>query len=419
MSSSPVNVESIVSTDARIEENNIDPKKLSPSQNKMHLYTVFILNHLISNGTITTDFDPFTLDIQLLHSFQPSEFNSLYKKKVKSIQNALISSPKPNIVNNIVQEFYDSSSMEAISSIKNKRKYNKKNSTSEEEVISDITSDIVHASQEAKKPKKNAKTSSSEEPVKKVKKTKNNIDSSTETLPLDSVPLPVVETSHVTLPVVETSDVPLPPVKKAKKTKKNNDTIELPVVDVLEEVPPVMEAPVKKPKKTKKNNDTIELPVVDVLEEVPPVTEAPVKKPKKTKKNDSTVAIEVPPVEPEPVIEITPVIPPPPVKKTKKTKKNNDTVEVPPLVEPEPVIEAPPDVEPSSPVEEPVYSLSDPETIDHESDDEEEVEIEARPITIDNIKYLIDADCILYEPETYNEVGVYNYTNNSIVYHTM
>ena len=109
MSQSPINIDNLIIVSSDVPE-NIENKKLSPSQHKMHLYAVFILNHLISNDYISTDFDPFTLDIQLLHSFQSSEFNSLYKKRVKSIQNAINSSPKPNIVNNIVQDFHDSSS---------------------------------------------------------------------------------------------------------------------------------------------------------------------------------------------------------------------------------------------------------------------------------------------------------------------
>ena len=89
-------------SDSLLSINN-DSKKISPSQHKNHLYAVFILNHLITTGIITTEFDPFSLDTLLIQQFDSSEFNSLYKKRVKSIQNAIVSSSKPDIINIIVK----------------------------------------------------------------------------------------------------------------------------------------------------------------------------------------------------------------------------------------------------------------------------------------------------------------------------
>ena len=103
-------------------ETNV-PDEPTPAQYKMHYYAIYVLKHLQELGiVISPDFDPFSLDIQIISDYNPTKFASFIKNKNKN-KNAIVSSPKPNIVDSIVNEFYQSSESEPLKKpVKNTKK---------------------------------------------------------------------------------------------------------------------------------------------------------------------------------------------------------------------------------------------------------------------------------------------------------
>ena len=102
----------IIETNSSIIENDSSiTKESTPSatMKKMHYYTIHVLLSLQSSHMIPSDFDPYSVDIQLLQSFDCKviqdnlkNIEKLKKKSIKSSSKNVISSQLPNIVEIIV-----------------------------------------------------------------------------------------------------------------------------------------------------------------------------------------------------------------------------------------------------------------------------------------------------------------------------
>ena len=381
---------------------------LTPAQYKMHYYAIFVLQQLQGSGTVLNDFDPFSLSIDFMSDYNPTKFASYIKNKNK---NAIVSSPKPNIVESIVNEFYHSEEGTAATSNETIPKKTKKGKTA-----IPINADAAPVAKKTKKGKKADATvvndsaasgteisivlpdsctsdSDAAAPVaKKTKKTTKKAIVSTDTIG----PVTILD-NNIAVDVVITPEQPTEnnsSVEPAKKTKKTKTT----------------DAPKKitKNKKSKEESSTLDSavassePAVASSEPVPAV-----KKTKKIKENTSDIKTDNSVV-----------------KKTVKKNKNNLPEIVNDIVNAsisssnnltkskvdseasKEDIEAPKeDIEaPKEEVEAPKEEVEAPKEEAEEEYEEGEVQVTVK--YINNVKYLVDSDNNLYDPETLDSVTI-------------
>ena len=123
---------------------------ITASMKKMHFYAIHVLHSLHAQGKLI-DMDPLSLDILLLHSFDPKHIQLLLKqdkKHTKALK--IVPSHRENIAAALATDFYQQDPTSTTTTTQHvpkiKRKYTKKNATPSPPTDS-LVQDIVLASQ--------------------------------------------------------------------------------------------------------------------------------------------------------------------------------------------------------------------------------------------------------------------------------
>jgi hypothetical protein len=80
---------------------------MTAAMQKLHMYGVFVLQTLVTEGKLAEDFDPMSLDTSLVFKFDPNEMKNMFKnnKKTKAAVK-VVSSPRENVANTIANNHY-------------------------------------------------------------------------------------------------------------------------------------------------------------------------------------------------------------------------------------------------------------------------------------------------------------------------
>ena len=121
---------------------------ITASMKKMHYYAIHVLQSIHAQGKLI-DMDPLSLDILLLHSFDPKHIQLLLKKDKKHTKALkIVPSLRENIAGALATDFYQQDTTNIDPPIKIKRKYTKKTVTSppSSPPTDSLVQDIVQAS---------------------------------------------------------------------------------------------------------------------------------------------------------------------------------------------------------------------------------------------------------------------------------
>ena len=82
--------------------------KMTAATMKLHMFGVFVLQTLLTEGKLAEDFDPMSLDTSLVFKFDVNEMKNQFKTNKKTKTNVkVVSSPRENVANAIANNHYD------------------------------------------------------------------------------------------------------------------------------------------------------------------------------------------------------------------------------------------------------------------------------------------------------------------------
>jgi hypothetical protein len=344
--------------------------KMTAAMQKLHMYGVFVLQTLVTEGKLAEDFDPMSLDTSLVFKFDPNEMKNMFKnnKKTKAAVK-VVSSPRENVANTIANNHYGTNNED------------------------DIVSQIVNATKSdvAEKPKRKPRQKKvPENALNVVTDTGDAVEPSdgaanTETVVANDKPKPQRKPRQKKVPVTE------PAAVVDENTNVADEVVsEAAVVPVVAAEKP---KPQRKPRQ-KKVPVTEPAPAETVGDEVTADTATAV----------PVVAAEKPKPQRKPRQKKAPVVQDVPVSSemTNNSEKKAAAIEAVNAL-----------VAPTSPKNEPV---EEPVQVDTDDNDDEEEEIQARIMNYEGKQYLLDDNMNVYDKDSYDEIGTFDADTQKITF---
>jgi hypothetical protein len=367
--------------------------KMTAATMKLHMFGVFVLQTLLTEGKLAEDFDPMSLDTSLVFKFDVNEMKNQFKTNKKTKTNVkVVSSPRENVANAIANNHYDGQNNEH---------------------GDDIVSQIVNATKSdvAEKPK----------PVRKPRQKKVVEPAAVDATTDSAVPASTTESAVPVVVAEKPKPVRKPRQKKVVEPAAVDATTDSAVpASTTESAVPVATAEKPKPVRKPRQKKVVEPAVVDATtdsavpasttESAVPVATAekpkPVRKPRQKKV-----------VEPAAVDATTDSAEVPEEPSNNSEKKINAMTAVNTLIS----AVTQPETEKASPVQPDVTTevAQLPEVEDEvktAEDEDEEEEIQAKIINYEGQQYLLDDNLNIYDKDTFDEIGKFNAETQKIVF---
>ena len=335
---------------------------LSAASRKMHLYAVFVLKNLHEQGKLVEDFDPMSLDMDLVSKFDAADMTSQFKAYKKEKNSIKVVASRKDLVSDIANEFYNDDADAADKTTEKKKRTKKPKNDAENTEASD--------SSEKKKRGRKPKQVTEEKPAEVASETATEVASvasdSSEKKKRGRKPKQAVVAASEEKPA-ETASVASDSSEKKKRGRKPKQATV--AASAAESLPQI---------------------TTDIINASKNDEDMPKKKTRKPK-TKKTVEVEVE----EPIVE----------------EKKEVIVEVEPEKEVEEQEQEKVEDEEEQEQEE---KVEDDE--EQENDDDDDDEIEARILSYEGKDYLLDNDGIIYDKVTFEELGTFSKETNKITF---